>query len=182
MFKLFDRKFSLLSLINKRSWNISRPQKQPRKVLLKIATLQILEKFQENALTLYLKRSCTFRVLPVFREFREKSLSYSFMGRINATNKEAAVRRFSSKSVFLKISPYSQEYICSSMWIFAICPPVLESLFSKVTGLQCSNFIKKRPQHALFSCKYCEISNNSFFYRTPEVVCGCFFRYVISLS
>ena len=41
--------------------------------------------------------------------------------------------------------------------------PVLESLFSKVAGLEVSHLIKKRLQQHSFSCKYCKIFRNNFF-------------------
>ena len=49
--------------------------------------------------------------------------------------------------------------------------PMLEPLLNKVTGLKACNFIKKRLQHrCLFSCKICEIFQNTMFYRTPPVL------------
>ena len=38
--------------------------------------------------------------------------------------------------------------------------------FNKVAGL---NFIKKETLVHVFSCEFCEISKNGFFYRTPPV-------------
>ena len=50
---------------------------------------------------------------------------------------------------------------------------VLESLFNKVAGLAACNFIsisfQKRLQHWYFSCEYCKIFKNNFYYRTPLV-------------
>ena len=44
-----------------------------------------------------------------------------------------------------------------------------QSLFSnKVAGAAC-NFIKKETLAQVFSCEFCEISKNTFFYRTPLV-------------
>ena len=43
---------------------------------------------------------------------------------------------------------------------------MLESLFNKVAGLKSCIFIKKETPTQLFSCEYCEIFKNSFFYRT----------------
>ena len=40
---------------------------------------------------------------------------------------------------------------------FAIFTGVLESLFSKVAGLQVYNFIKKETPTRMFFCEYCEI-------------------------
>ena len=39
---------------------------------------------------------------------------------------------------------------------------MLESLLSKVAGLQALNFIKQRLQHRFFSCKYFEIFKNTY--------------------
>ena len=44
-----------------------------------------------------------------------------------------------------------------------------ESLFNKVVGLRPATLLKKRLAQ-LFSCKFCEISKNTFFHRTPLVV------------
>ena len=59
---------------------------------------------------------------------------------------EAAVGRCSSKKVFLKISQYSQKNTCVGV-----------SFYCKETPAQ------------VFSCEYCKIFKNSFFYRTPPV-------------
>ena len=50
---------------------------------------------------------------------------------------------------------------------FAGKKPVLKSLLNKAAGLQACNFIKKRLQFR-FSCEYCEVFKNNFFYRTPS--------------
>ena len=34
---------------------------------------------------------------------------------------------------------------------------------------EASNFIKKETLAQIFSCEFCEISKNTFFYRTPPV-------------
>ena len=42
--------------------------------------------------------------------------------------------------------------------------------FAKFTGKRlCRNFIKKEALAQVFSCKFCEISKNTFSYRTPPV-------------
>ena len=70
---------------------------------------------------------------------------------------EAVVRRCSVKKVFLEISQNSQENTCARV-----------SFFNKVAGKAC-NFIKKESLTQVFSCEFCEISKNNFFYRTPPV-------------
>ena len=59
---------------------------------------------------------------------------------------ETDVRRCSVKKVFLEISQNPQENAC------ATC-----------------NFIKKEALAQVFSREYCEISKNTFYYRTPLV-------------
>ena len=49
------------------------------------------------------------------------------------------------------------------------CLPVLESLSKKVAGLEARKSIKKETPSQVFSCEYCEIFKNSFFYRTSLV-------------
>ena len=56
---------------------------------------------------------------------------------------EAVVRRCFVKQVFLEILRSSQAQAC--------------------------NFIKKESLAQMFSCEFCEISKNTFFYRTPPV-------------
>ena len=47
-----------------------------------------------------------------------------------------------------------------------------------VSGLHAWNLIKKRLQH-VFSCKYCEIFMNSFFYRIPLVAASEKYEYTV---
>ena len=63
----------------------------------------------------------------------------------------------SVKKVFLKISQNSQENIC-----------VRVSFLIKLQASVC-NFIKKENLAQMFSCKFSEISKNTFSYRTPPV-------------
>ena len=56
----------------------------------------------------------------------------------------------------LKVSQYSQENTCVRVSI------------DNAAGLQPCNFIKE-TQTQVFSCEYCEIFKNSFFYRAPPV-------------
>ena len=50
---------------------------------------------------------------------------------------------------------------------------MLESHFNKFAGLKAlpkaCNFIKKETLAQVFSCEFCEISKNTFFYRTSPV-------------
>ena len=46
---------------------------------------------------------------------------------------------------------------------------MLAPLFNNIGGLQSCNFIKKKIPTRVFSCDYCEIFKDSFFYRTPLV-------------
>ena len=64
------------------------------------------------------------------------------------------------KKVFLEISQNSQE------------SPVPESLF-------CCNFIKKETLAKVFSCGFCQISKNTFSYRTPLVAASVLLFYFL---
>ena len=57
--------------------------------------------------------------------------------------------------MFLEISQNSQENTCARV--------------SFLIKLQARNFIKKEILARVFSCEFCEISKNTFFYRTPPV-------------
>ena len=70
---------------------------------------------------------------------------------------EVVVWRCSVKKVFLEISQNSQENICARI-------SFLIKLQS--SGLQ---LYKKRGSDTVFSCKFCEISKNTFSHRTPPV-------------
>ena len=66
---------------------------------------------------------------------------------------EAVIRRCSVKKVFLKISQNSQENTCATVPFF----------------FQTCIFIKKETLTHVFCCKFCDIFQNTFFYRTPLV-------------
>ena len=59
--------------------------------------------------------------------------------------------------VFLKISQNSKQNTCT--WV---------SVFIKLQAKAC-NFIKPETQALVFSCEFCEIFENTFFYQTPSV-------------
>ena len=62
-----------------------------------------------------------------------------------------------SKKGFLEISQNSQENTCAK-----------DSFLIKLQGQTCT-FIKKETLAQVFSCEFCEISKNTFLYRTPLV-------------
>ena len=63
---------------------------------------------------------------------------------------------FCKKGVFRNFAKFTGKHLCQSLF------------FNKVAGEAC-NFIKKETLVQLFSCEFCEISKNTFFYRTPPV-------------
>ena len=77
---------------------------------------------------------------------------------------EAVAQRCSVKKVFLEISQNSQENTCARV-----------SFFIKLQAAAC-NFIKKETLAQVFSCEFCEISKNTFFYRTPPVAASVYLR------
>ena len=70
---------------------------------------------------------------------------------------EAVVRKCSVRKVFLQILQISQENTCARV-----------SFLIKLQAKAC-NFIKKETLAQVFSCEFCEISKNTFNYRTPLV-------------
>ena len=64
-------------------------------------------------------------------------------------------QRCSVKKVFLEISQNSQENTCVRVSFLIKCRP------------KACNFIKKDTLAQVFSFRFCEISKNTFFYRTP---------------
>ena len=59
-------------------------------------------------------------------------------------------------SVFLEISQKSQENTCARVSFL-------------INRSEACNFIKKETLAQVFSCEFCDISKNTFFYRTPLV-------------
>ena len=70
---------------------------------------------------------------------------------------EAVAQRCSVKKVFLEILLNSPENTCARV-----------SFLIKLQAEPCS-FIKKETLAQVFSCEFCEISKNTFSYRTPPV-------------
>ena len=84
--------------------------------------------------------------LPLTRiHFMKKIIVYS----------EAVAQRCSVKIMFLEISQNSKENTCARA-----------SFLMKLQASAC-NFIKKETLAQVFSCEFCEISKNTFSYRTP---------------
>ena len=80
-------------------------------------------------------------VLKKFHQINGKHLRWSIFLKKESGLTEAVVRRCSVKKVFLQISQNSQENTCARV-----------------------SFLIKLQ---VFSCEFCEISKNTFFYRTP---------------
>ena len=64
---------------------------------------------------------------------------------------------FCIKKAFLELSQNSQENTCASVFFLM-----------KLQAKAC-NFIKKETLAQVFSCKFREISKNTFFHKTPLV-------------
>ena len=79
--------------------------------------------------------------------------------------REAVVQRCSVKKVFLKFLQNSQENTCAR-----IC-------FLLKLQANAWNFIEKETLSRVFSCEFCEIFKNNFFYRTP-LVAASDYKYV----
>ena len=70
---------------------------------------------------------------------------------IGAQNRSSRLEVFCRKGALRGFAKFTGKHLCQSFF------------FNKVTG----NFIKKETLAQMFSCKFCEISKNTFFYRTP---------------
>ena len=68
---------------------------------------------------------------------------------------EAVAHRCSVKKAFLEISKNSQKNTCL--------------FFNKVAGLRVATLSKKSLWHGCFPVNFCEVSKNTFSYRTPPV-------------
>ena len=64
---------------------------------------------------------------------------------------------FCKKSVLKNFAKFTGKQLCQSLF------------FNKVAGQAC-NFVKKETLVQVFSCEFCEIFRNTFFYRTPLAV------------
>ena len=64
---------------------------------------------------------------------------------------------FCKKDVLKNFAKFTGKYLCQTLF------------FNKVAGGAC-NFIKKEALAQMFSYEFCEISKNTFFYRTRLVV------------
>ena len=78
---------------------------------------------------------------------------------------EAVVQRCFVKKVFLEISQNSQENTCARV-SFSI-------------KLQVCNFIEKETLALVFSCKFHEISKNTFLHRTPLVAASVWQQFYV---
>ena len=62
---------------------------------------------------------------------------------------------FCKKDVLKNLTKFTGKDLCQSLF------------FNKIAGL--SNFIKKETLEQVLSCEFCEISKNTFSYRTPPM-------------
>ena len=69
---------------------------------------------------------------------------------------EGVTQRCSVKKEFLEISQNSQENTCARIKVAALRP-------------EACNVIKKETLAQVFSCEFCQMSKNTFFYRTHPV-------------
>ena len=74
---------------------------------------------------------------------------------------ETVVQRCYVKKVFLKISQSSQKNTCARVSFLLSCGP------------EACTFNKNETLARMFSCEFCDISKNTFFYRTRRGDCFC---------
>ena len=64
---------------------------------------------------------------------------------------------FCKKDVLKNFAKFTGKHLCQSL------------LFNKDTGLRPATLLKRETQAQVFSCEFCEIFKNNFFYRTSLV-------------
>ena len=75
---------------------------------------------------------------------------------VNISFRSSRPEVFCRKGVLGNFAKFTGKHLCQSLF------------FNKVTG-QAYSFIKKEILAQVFSCEFCEISKNTYFYRTPPV-------------
>ena len=74
------------------------------------------------------------------------------------------------KGVLRNFAKFTEKHLCQSLFL------------NKVSGLKPASFIKKETLAQVFSCEFCEISTNTFSYKTPlvtaSVLCQLLERHV----
>ena len=81
---------------------------------------------------------------------KRSSTLHSFNGLLTTSRPDV----FCKKSILWNFVKFTRKHLCSSFF------------FTKVAGLRPVTLLKKRLWHRGF-CKFCEISKNTFSYRTP---------------
>ena len=74
---------------------------------------------------------------------------------------------FCKKCVLRNFAKFTGKHLCQSLF------------FNKIVGLAC-NLIKKETLAQVFSCEFCEVSKNTFPYRTPPVAPSGFISFSFS--
>ena len=74
----------------------------------------------------------------------------------NITNRSSLPEMFCKKGVLRNFTKFIRKHLCQSLFLIKL-------------QAQACNLIKKETPALVFSCKFCEISKNNFFYRTPLV-------------
>ena len=77
---------------------------------------------------------------------------------------------FCEKGVLRNFAKFLRKHFCQSLFFNKVAGA---SLFNKVAGAAC-NFIEKETLAQVFSCEFCKISKNTFFYKTPLVTASVF--------
>ena len=123
----------------------------------------------QNCLVLKLSAS----VIDTFTKLVSLSLSFFLLMSIRSSRPDV----FYKKGVLRNFAKLTGKHLCQSLF------------FNKVVGLAC-NLIKEETLAQVFSCGFCEISKNTFSFRTPPVAasrvslslycqkCSYFFRFV----
>ena len=85
--------------------------------------------------------------------FYTRKCTYFCLATFRSSHRRCSVR----KGVFRDFAKFTGKYPCQSLF------------FNKVVDLSPATLLKKETLAQVFSCEFCKISTNTFFYRTPPV-------------
>ena len=75
----------------------------------------------------------------------------------NTITRNSRPEVFCKKGVLKNFVKFTEKHLCQSLF------------FNTVADLRPATLLQKRPWHRCFSFEFCQISNNTFFHRTPLV-------------
>ena len=82
-----------------------------------------------------------------------------------ANDRSSRPEVFCKKGVLRNFAKFTGKHLCQSLFFNKVADLRPATLLKKDSG----NFIKKKTLTQVFPCEFCDISKNTFSYRTPPV-------------